>query len=213
MTAVEAQTAEGIERGVAPPRAERWSSLAVVFGVLSLLFSALIVPGLLAIVFGVLARRRSGRPSWQAHAGIALGVVTVVAGAAVWAVYWDDIFRSPSYRTLAVGDCYARPDDDPRFVEKQSCARPHGREVTAAVEHPAAPGVRFPGVAALNREMDRVCRTAAEAYIGRSLDQAPLRVYRIYPSRESWEGGNRRVVCSLGRADRGPLAGSLRNQR
>jgi hypothetical protein len=187
------------------------ATVALVCGLLSVLFSALIVPGLLAIVFGLLARRE--RPSRRATAGIVLGVVTVAAGGWVWVTFWPKIFHSPSYRTLAVGDCYERPDNDPRYVERQSCDGQHGREVVALLDHPAGPGLSYPGIEAIRRDMDPECRRAAEAYVGGTLDQSPLRTFRIYPSRESWNDGNRRVVCALGSRDRKPLIGSLQNRR
>lgn len=192
-------------------RADRLATLAVVFGLLSVLFSALIVPGVLAIAFGIAARRV--RPSRQALAGVVLGAVTVVAGVGVWVAFWPKIFHSPSYRVLRVGDCYQRPDNDPRFVERQPCEDQHGREVVALLDHPAAPGLSYPGLEAIRTDTDPLCRAAAEAYVGGPLDQAPLRTFRIYPSRESWNDGNRRVVCALGSKDRGPLIGSLRNRR
>lgn len=192
-------------------RAGRWATFALVCGLLSVLFSALIVPGVLAVVFGLLARRR--QPSRQATAAIVLGAVTVVAGVWVWATFWPKIFHSPSYQSLAVGECYKRPDNDPRYVETQSCQAPHGREVVALFDHPAGPGLSFPGLEAIRRDIDPLCGAAAEAYFGGPLDQSPVRTFRIYPSRESWNDGNRRVVCALGSRDRGPLVGSLRNRQ
>lgn len=199
-------------------RVERLATLAVVFGVLSVLVSALIVPGVLAVAFGVRARRAAaaagpGLWSRRATAGIVMGAVTVVAGAGVWIAFGPKIFESPSYRTLRVGDCYQPPDNDPRFIERQRCAGPHGREVAAVLDHPARPAVSYPGLEAIRRDLDPLCKTAAEDYVGGLLDQSPLRIYHIYPSRESWNDGNRRVVCALGGKDRAPLIGSLRNRR
>ncbi len=204
MTAVGVQAPERADE-----RADRWPSRALVCGLLSVLFSALVVPGILAILFGLRARRRSR----LATAGIVLGALTIVAGLGVWVAYWPKIFHSPSYRALAVGDCYERPDNDPRYVARQPCGDQHGREVVALLDHPAGPGLSYPGLEAIRRDVDPLCREAAEAYFGGSLDQSPLRTFRIYPSRESWNDGNRRVVCALGSRDRGPLVGSLQNRQ
>jgi hypothetical protein len=197
-------------------RTERLATLAVVLAVLSALFSALIVPGVLAVVLGVLARRAAtdaGGRSPKATVGIVVGAMTAVVGVAVWVTNAPTIFESPSYRTLRVGDCYERPDNDPRFIAPQSCQGQHGREVVAVLDDPAARGLSYPGLEAIRRDLDPLCRAAAEDYVSGSLDQAPLRVFRIYPSRESWNDGNRRVVCALGSKDRRPLVGSLRNRR
>lgn len=187
-----------------PRRIDRLATAAVVLGVVSVPFAVLLVPGLLAVVFGVMAR--SIRRAWT---GILLGAVTFGAGAVVWITIVPGILDATSYRNLAVGDCYRRPGDDPTYVRRQSCTGPHDRVVVATVEHPAPRSAPWPGWEVLRQYATQTCAAAAEARLGMSLAASSLSSYPIYATRESWADGNRRIVCAVGNRDHTPLVGAL----
>ncbi len=178
-------------------RAEGLATAAAALGVVSVPFAVLILPGVLAIVFGLMAR-----PIRRAWVGIVLGTITVVAGAAVWVTVVPGILDTTSYRNLAVGDCYHRPGDDPTHVRRQSCGDHPDRAVIAVLEHPAPPGAQWPGWEVLRRYANETCQRAAERHVGESLATSGLKSYTIYPTREGWAGGNRRIVCAVGHDDR-----------
>jgi len=67
---------------------ESWAATALVLGIVSLPLFFLLVPGGLAVLFGVLSLRSSGlhSPSRFALAGLILGIISLLAGALMWAI-------------------------------------------------------------------------------------------------------------------------------
>lgn len=100
---------------------------------------------------------------------------------------------------LDVGDCFELPGlADIRDVKDQPCDGPHETEVLAKVEAPAdAP---FPSAIALPGSTPGVVEQACidrVAALDINLDNVPedAELGFFYPGRESWDDGDRRLIC------------------
>ncbi len=107
------------------------------------------------------------------------------------------------------GECF----DDPELVDGRvrdvpivECDEPHDNEVYALVELPDG---AFPGAEAIVEQADEACTAEFERYVG--IDYASSIYFASYfsPSEESWEAGDRTIVCYAYSPD-GPLEGSVR---
>ncbi|HWB71157.1 MAG TPA: septum formation family protein, partial [Egibacteraceae bacterium] len=102
---------------------------------------------------------------------------------------------------LAVGDCFHdRPDLQGPIgdVEVVSCDQPHDNEVFALLNYPAGATDPYPGQEAVQNWAEENCQGSAfQAYVG--MDYASSRYYTTYlsPTADTWEQGDREVVCYL----------------
>lgn len=198
-------------------RVEGFSIVALVLGLVGLPAFPLLVLGICAVVFGVIARRRiSSEPNLtgggMALAGVILGTIAVVLGAVFWVAVALELEETVRYTTLEVGDCYEEPGDDPADVVRQSCEGAHDREVAVVLDHPAERGEPYPGRQGIIEYAGEACLDGIVEYLGTPFEDSPLADYEIIPSRASWDDGNRRVICALGTEDGSPLVGSQRAQ-
>lgn len=89
---------------------------------------------------------------------------------------------------LEVGDCIMPPEIaggeaiDVERVRTIDCSEPHDAEVIAVFEIEGRPS-QFPGEEALFREAQQGCPTKCSLF--------------IYPTRQSWNAGDRRITCIL----------------
>ncbi len=116
---------------------------------------------------------------------------------------------------LRPGDCF---DGSPRAPEggKQKdrnvlvvaglpCSKSHDKEVFAVFEHPAQPGVLFPGDGMTKVAQDG-CAERFAGYVGRAFEDSKLQVSVIAPGPELWDTNERTIVCTI--QDDKPLKGS-----
>jgi DNA-binding SARP family transcriptional activator len=130
--------------------------------------------------------------------------------------------REVSIRTLQVGDCLnVLPGTDspvqPGGVTEVAetvllvpCEGPHDQEVFHLFELAAGP---YPGdepVEALAREQ---CTAQFQEYVGVAPEWSGLDFFYVWPSRDTWESGNRRGGCSLFDATGHRLTGSMAGSR
>jgi len=114
-----------------------------------------------------------------------------------------------SVYVLGVGDCF---DDPPPGGLVQSvpvipCERPHDNEVYALFD---LDGHAFPGASTVLERSEKGCRPRLDAFLGTG---ASLRGYDfsyLHPTEDSWQRGDREVVCFAFAADRGKLTGSAK---
>ena len=112
---------------------------------------------------------------------------------------------------LAVGDCFDEtPIGEIQSVPLVPCEEPHDLEVYAIVVLGTATEP-FPGQAAVDEEGAFACLDRFEAFIGISYQQSALDISFITPSPESWEIGDRTVICSVYRLDGQKLVGTARD--
>lgn len=112
---------------------------------------------------------------------------------------------------LGVGDCFNSDDaDELSTVQTLDCAEAHDFEVYFVFDYEAADDAAYPGTDTLNGSAETGCSGSFEGFVGRSYDSSELYVYYLTPSPESWDDGDREIVCSLYLPDE-KLTGSMRN--
>ena len=116
---------------------------------------------------------------------------------------------------LAVGDCFQDPSDQAvqdgiRELPVVPCDTPHDNEVFAVV---TLPDGEYPGPEQLQATAEEECVASFEGYVGVPFEQSQFSGFPIPPSQESWEGGDRELLCTLfvpGEQTTGSAQGSAR---
>jgi hypothetical protein len=115
--------------------------------------------------------------------------------------------------SLAVGDCVvgeAFGGAQPQATEAQrvECSTPHDAEVVGLLTYEDGPDAAYPGqeqVAALAEDQ---CAALFEDYVGEAFGQSSLQLLTLWPTEDSWAGGDREAVC-LAFDEAGPLTASV----
>jgi len=112
---------------------------------------------------------------------------------------------------VEVGDCFNDPGaaDVVYSVEAVICAEPHDREVFAVLEYPASNSAEYPGQATVEEWTADNCITEFNEYVGTDFWESSLDINWLVPTEESWERGDREVVCALYDLGKEPLTGSV----
>ncbi|MFI1455153.1 DUF4190 domain-containing protein [Streptomyces roseus] len=194
----------------------------------SLLVGLVCLPPL-GIVFGIVAlvqiARKGERGKALAITGLAVSLAMTALLGLVTARAAEGLFgrleAAPRFEEaegeltamdeMRRGDCFNVPGGDllaeRPFIYKTPCAEPHEGEVTSSTR--LAHG-SFPGTSELRRFAVDACWKAQDAY---AMDTWALPSYAemfyFVPSRESWSGGDRRLLCVIGTAEQ-EHRGSLR---
>jgi hypothetical protein len=118
-----------------------------------------------------------------------LGSLVVVALAAA-------ACGSASVFELSVGDCFDDPTSggEVSSVSAVDCAEPHDNEVYALYDYD---GDSYPGEAAMSAAADEGCEARFEDYVGIGYLDSELYYTHLTPTQESWDEGDREVVCVL----------------
>ena len=103
---------------------------------------------------------------------------------------------------LEAGDCFNVEEENPSGIESVPvvpCDEPHQYEVYAIVNHP---GDEYPG----DDEMDDFATTecqgdAFSSYVGAEYEESIYYSTHLPPNAETWEQGDREVVCVLYQPD------------
>ena len=115
---------------------------------------------------------------------------------------------------LQVGDCF-----DDEYVNGEipseisdvplvDCSDLHDNEVYAVFEVNDA---SYPGQSALDATADEGCFVRFEPYVGRDYYESSLDFIYMTPTSDSWDEGDREVVCVLYAMDLSKLTGSMRS--
>lgn len=113
---------------------------------------------------------------------------------------------------LKLGECFDQPSatSDIAEVQHRPCNEAHDAEVFAALTHPAPAGDFYPIEMTMTRYLSENCSPAFNTYTG--LDYETDTTYdfgAFYPTRESWNNGDRGVICYLYRLDEQKLTQSV----
>jgi hypothetical protein len=87
-------------------------------------------------------------------------------------------------------------DLDRRFFDVD-CSAPHQAEMYHRFTIERAPGSPYPGDETIQAQADPVCELTFAAYVGLPYESSRLRFVYFYPSAETWDDGDRSVVCFL----------------
>lgn len=112
--------------------------------------------------------------------------------------------------SLRVGDCFddvALEPSEVSDVPAVSCDDPHDNEVFSVWQ---TSGDDFPGNEALNVDGIDGCLEPFATYVGVDYDDSRLGLFPITPTAESWEQGDREVVCALYDIELAQLTGSMK---
>jgi hypothetical protein len=195
------------------PGTEPLSVWSLVLGVLAYVFCPL-VAAIPAIITGIKAKKaikQSGglkTGKGMAQAGMILGwanVAIVIVAAVFLGIGASIVVSHPSYTSLNAGDCFnPRTGSLSGRITKVSCAKPHTDEAVGLFDLDGGP---YPGTSGMSADAGPRCTDLARSYV--VSPQPDLQVRWLGPTRLSWDGGNRRVVCSVRNGDGTKRIGSL----
>jgi hypothetical protein len=180
---------------LAPTKTNGFSLAALILGIIGPL--GLGVGSILAIIFGFigLSQTKDGTQKGRgmAIAGLicaGLWIVGFIALITLAAIFGDHQVRATD---LKVGDCVEETpsgtDNKIGRLPKVSCDEPHQSEVYAIL---SVSGDRYPGISVLQSKYPLQCRQALVTY---AKDPLSIDIFVIYPSQETWDNGNRDVMC------------------
>lgn len=99
---------------------------------------------------------------------------------------------------LKKGDCFNQPDDEVvTGVASVKCDEPHDYEIYGAVNHPGGDDAAYPGESAVAAVVDTECGALFEPFVGTSYEASELYIYYLAPTAESWDNGDREILCAL----------------
>ncbi len=108
---------------------------------------------------------------------------------------------------LAVGMCILDGSSSPTVttVEVIDCGKPHDTEIFASLLLPDGP---FPGAESVAKSATDLCAIQFANFVGVSFPNSALTYEYYAPSPETWNAGDREVLCLI-RDPKGPTTGSL----
>ncbi len=111
---------------------------------------------------------------------------------------------------LQVGDCFIdSAEGSTQLVQGVPCAELHDSQVAALVELDDDGSTDWPGVSQLLDRAQLLCFGAASDALDGNLTDLTVGLSAYVPDEDSWNEGDRRVICSLGRFDGSLMSGSL----
>jgi Domain of unknown function (DUF4190)/Septum formation len=177
---------------------------ALVLGITGMILCFFVVPSVLALVFGLLARRDIKRSEnrltgkSQATAGIVLGAIGVLAGVGFIIAAAAGTFEESVTEQVDAGDCVEIPDDDTFLrLKTQDCNAPHEGEVFLVGELSGAGDDEYPGSDEVQAMVVDRCSADFADYVGGEIGDVDLDLFYVYPSRPGWRGGDGGYVCAV----------------
>ena len=209
------------------PRTHGLATAALVCGLVGLvLFIALAVLPILALVFGLVSRSAIARSNGslagagRARAGWILGLVGIALfGVFVWAAVTDRIGGDDgdtSVFELNEGTCVeALPSEGDLVLSLPvvDCAEPHEAEVYLVDELNPDRSRDFPGETAAAMETEQACLDEFEAFVGLTYDDSLLDVFYLAPDRRAWNVSRGEVTCMVFEPGNSALVGTLEDAR
>jgi nitrite reductase/ring-hydroxylating ferredoxin subunit len=129
-------------------------------------------------------------------AAVTLAVVAVACGTSVF--------------DLTVGDCFNDPEDgafEVQTVEMVECSEFHDNEVFASIIYGAAD--LYPGELQMFDFASEACLSHFEAFVGADYVTSTLEYSYLTPTQDSWDEGDREIICFLYDARFSKLTGSM----
>lgn len=102
---------------------------------------------------------------------------------------------------LEVGDCFSVESDELVTVAVVDCEELHEYEAFALVDHEAGELDPHPGDEAMLEYGDTACQAPFGDYVGREYQASIWYITSLYPSEQTWAGGDREIVCMLYQRD------------
>lgn len=212
----------------APPIAARpkragLAIAALVLGIASIPLFVIILPAVLAVVFGLVSARSIKRSNGLvtglglARAGWILGVLSFAAMATLVALIATGVIETDDVQVtqLETGQCVdldlEGEDDEEIFtLPELPCEEPHGGEVYF-VGALGESGDDYPGPAKVRADVQLLCTGQAFTdYVGIDYRDSEYGLYSLSPTEESWELGDRGYVCIATGFEGADIVGTVR---
>lgn len=174
----------------------------------------LVIPSIVAFVFGLIALSRikkhgPRRGRGLAIAGVVIGILVALGGIAADFAIGYFATHTTSYSDLRAGDCVKRPNGEVSLLRHQSCSADHDRQVFATFDVNQASS-SYPGRTELRGLAEGECVSRFNAVAADAPNRSELGVFFLVPNQTSWEDSdNRRVVCLVGNRNGSPLTAPL----
>ena len=101
---------------------------------------------------------------------------------------------------MRIGDCF----DDPSSAEEQvssltavPCETPHDNQVFALLDYPGGSDDAYPGQQTLLDYSNDACLEPFEPFVGKAYEESHFAISVLFPSSDSWDQGDREIVCFL----------------
>jgi len=121
----------------------------------------------------------------------------------------DEASGSTDVFDLKVGNCLAPSEIEGEVdsVVLVDCAEPHAREAYASLMFDEGD---YPGDEVVEDESLDRCTTEFATFVGMDYQESTLDLASIYPTSESWAGGDREILCLIS-DPAGDVTGTLEN--
>ncbi len=97
--------------------------------------------------------------------------------------------------SIQIGDCFDDvADGQISDLPTVPCGEPHDNEVYAEYTFTEP---TYPGDAVVETTASEECIAQWEAFVGMAYEESTLEVFPIYPTEQSWDGGDRLVTCAI----------------
>jgi len=119
-------------------------------------------------------------------------------------------------REVETGQCFDtidQADAAESAVYLLDCTGPHAFEVYDVIDYEgdgAGRGTPYPGTATVQNWSEQACYDRFEAFVGIRWTLSELDIQVWWPSEQSWERGDRTVICTVLSATGDPLTGTQR---
>lgn len=146
----------------------------------------------------------AAKPRGRGRTILIVGAIVVFLAVVLYVVR-----NQASADDLKVGECFDVPTQTTiDTVEKHPCTESHGAEVIFVGEYS---GDTYPISLSLDSYIEESCVPAFESYVGKDIDsQEELSIGYFYPSRDSWDSGDRTVTCYIVNTDESPMTESVK---
>lgn len=127
--------------------------------------------------------------------------------------------RDQDVFAFEVGDCFNDPEgadlESDEGAELTSvgavpCNEPHDNEVVHLFE---VDDDDFPGEEALTARAQEACVGPFADYVGIAFEESELELFPFVPTKESWEQGDREIVCAVYLPEGQQLTGTVRDAK
>lgn len=115
---------------------------------------------------------------------------------------------SASVLKLDIGTCFDDPDtfEQVEDVPIVDCADPHDNEVFANVD---LTGSDYPGQDQVENRATQICYDHFSDYVGISYEESVYDIGWLFPTAETWDAGDREVICFGYHIDLEKITGSI----
>ena len=109
---------------------------------------------------------------------------------------------------LEVGDCFSDSEEELETVTVVDCETAHVYEVYHVFDHEAGDGEEYPGDDAILEYADTECQVPFEDFVGLDYQSSQWYITSVTPSQETWDTGDREIVCTVNLEDGSEVTGS-----